>query len=610
MKKMKKFLTLLLAATMAASLSVSAFAVDETDEDPDENQDENYTISAEEEVDLEVNGTFTSGADAAEKIGVDITWDKMEFTYTDGESSYNPDDHKTTVARGTWSTNTATITITNHSNVPMRAAFSFTATADGIKGVLSQDSVIIASAEQEKYQNNTGSEEEPVYDAPKASTAFGIDPTSSAISADGSLGTVTVSLAKYDGFAYDVTDVSYATLQDALSAAYRNGYRTFAITGEDISYTKTVLSNFEDGATIDLTLCDVTTIEQLDFSGCKALKSITLPKATTIKDNAFDSCTSLESVNAPSATDVWENAFRGCTALTSISLPAVATVGQNAFNGCTTLTTVSLPKCTELVASAFSSCTNLTTVELPLATKIGNAAFANCTSLAGISLPEVTKIDNGVFSGCSTLTTVSLPKCTQVGDHAFNDCTALTTITLPEVTTAGDSVFSGCTELATVSLPKCTTLGTNTFYECSKLTSVSLPLATGIGECAFYQCTSLTDISLPAATKIGNQAFRFCNALKTVSLPKCTNVGDTAFSGCDSLESLTFGTPVTAWGQNVLTYGKTSNVTLTVANGQKTFAQTSTGNPWYITGDNLTGGTNVAFCGLTFKEIIISAPAT
>jgi len=65
----------------------------------------------------------------------------------------------------------------------------------------------------------------------------------------------------------------------------------------------------------------VTSIEQLAFSQCKSLTSITIPNSvTSIGWGAFDGCTSLTSVTIPdSVTSIGNRAFRFCARLTSVT---------------------------------------------------------------------------------------------------------------------------------------------------------------------------------------------------------------------------------------------------------------------------------------------------
>lgn len=247
---MKKLFAILLAVAMVATLALPTFAATELEESPAKNQGAgDYTIG--------VSGTYTAGSTAKDVISVDVAWESMSFTYTAGGSTYDPGTHKTTTTDGAWSTNKAGITVTNHSNTAVSATFAFTAAAEGIKGVLTNTSVIIENANQQKYQTNTGTEEAPVYDAPKASTSFGIDPTSTAISANATLGTITVTIAQYDGFVYDATGLTdQSVLQEALTAAIEDGETKLTVLGNSNVICSGVSNALKSAAvgTIDLTL--------------------------------------------------------------------------------------------------------------------------------------------------------------------------------------------------------------------------------------------------------------------------------------------------------------------------------------------------------------------
>ena len=76
---MKKLFAALLAIIMLASMSVTAFAAENTGATP---------------TDITVNGTYTPGATADEIISADIAWDAMDFTYTGAsQGTWNPVTH-------------------------------------------------------------------------------------------------------------------------------------------------------------------------------------------------------------------------------------------------------------------------------------------------------------------------------------------------------------------------------------------------------------------------------------------------------------------------------------------------------------------------------------
>ena len=114
---MKKILSIILALAMALSMSVTAFAA---------------TNDGTSGTDITVNGTYTPGTAADEKISVDIVWEAMNFTYTaPSQGTWNPATHAYEGAtEGGWSDNTPAITVKNHSNVAVNATLGFTADAE------------------------------------------------------------------------------------------------------------------------------------------------------------------------------------------------------------------------------------------------------------------------------------------------------------------------------------------------------------------------------------------------------------------------------------------------------------------------------------------------
>ena len=189
---MKKLFAALLAGAMLASLSVTAFAAENTGATPTE---------------ITVNGTYTPGAMADEKISVDIAWDAMNFTYTGAsQGTWNPETHAYEGAtEGGWSNNTPAITVTNHSNVAVNATLGFTASVDGVIGTFTETS----GTENDKVLELATAVGTTLENAPKATANFGI--SGAAIDADKTLGTITVAIAK------NVID-TFAELQAAVNA--------------------------------------------------------------------------------------------------------------------------------------------------------------------------------------------------------------------------------------------------------------------------------------------------------------------------------------------------------------------------------------------------------
>ena len=179
----------------------------------------------------------------------------------------------------------------------------------------------------------------------------------------------------------------------------------------------------------------VTIINNIAFSGCRFLKSITLPEnLTTIGYMAFKECISLQSIILPeSLNNIDLGVFKGCISLKEINIPSlVKSIGSDAFQGCTSLQFVTLPEGLK---------------------EINKGAFQDCTALREITIPSsVTMIMPNVFQGCSALKSVTLSEgITYIGKFAFNNCISLAEINIPStVTEIVFSAFEGCSSLQSI----------------------------------------------------------------------------------------------------------------------------------------------------------------
>jgi len=172
--------THILALALIMSMSVTAFAAENT-----------ATNTGTAGTPITVNGTYTAGNAAATKVSVNITWDAMTFTYTGAtEGTWDPATHGYTGSTaGGWSTETATITVTNHSNAAVNATLSFVASVDGVTGTFTETS---GTANDNVLNLDTAVGTE-VANAPTTSAEFGIG--GAAITESKTLGTITVAIA-------------------------------------------------------------------------------------------------------------------------------------------------------------------------------------------------------------------------------------------------------------------------------------------------------------------------------------------------------------------------------------------------------------------------------
>ena len=200
---MKKILSGILALSLAAAMAIPAFAAENT-----------ATNDGTEGTNITVNGKFQAGTPAAEKISVDLVWDDMAFTYTEGsKGTWNPKTHEYDGATaGSWAWKNAegdktapVITATNHSNAEVKATFGFTASVEGLNGNFTKKDLVLASAENTEVEN-----------APKDETSFSVDGTG--IDADKALGTITVTVAKFVPATHTISNA-----EDLLAMANKDG---------------------------------------------------------------------------------------------------------------------------------------------------------------------------------------------------------------------------------------------------------------------------------------------------------------------------------------------------------------------------------------------------
>ena len=177
---MKKKTALVLTLAMVFSLApLSAYADTITEVDSSASHDVTATYRAD-----------SSGGAGGKVYSVDITWGDMAFTYTAEAGIWDPATHKTTDAEGgVWTVNNDggnTITVTNHSNTGVTAAFSYAADAgfDGITGTFDNASLTLESA--------VGTAVEA---APKATASLSLNGALGSTTADNTkIGTITVTL--------------------------------------------------------------------------------------------------------------------------------------------------------------------------------------------------------------------------------------------------------------------------------------------------------------------------------------------------------------------------------------------------------------------------------
>lgn len=190
------------------------------------------------------------------------------------------------------------------------------------------------------------------------------------------------------------------------------GTLTISGTGEMVDFAEPNMAPWYPyrNEIVRLSLPDgLTSIGDLAFFGCEALKAVVLPDSVTrVGDYAFAECTGLVVLDLGGGIrTVEEAAFSDCYSLRALDLPEnIQTIGTKAFYRCESIADLTIPKHVSSVGvSAFGYCKSLVTAEI---------------------LAPITEIPEFMFYGCGNLVSVILPQqVAAVSDHAFRGCVQL-----------------------------------------------------------------------------------------------------------------------------------------------------------------------------------------
>lgn len=214
---------------------------------------------------------------------------------------------------------------------------------------------------------------------------------------------------------------------------------------------------------------------------------------------------------------------------------------------------------------------------------------------------------------------VTLKLASDADEHTFNRINeqisnlvpnnGVVELTLSGARTIPNEVFYDGFKLKSIALGDgIRNIGVSAFGCCRYVTSLTLSEGiVRIGESAFRSFDRLTSVTVPdSVTSIASTAFADCGQLESISIGKgVTKLQSNTFQNCNSLKSITFGSPLTKIDENALDGFTTSNVTLTLAYGQKNFVHNAEASTWIANDEPFNGGNE--FCGLAFKAIIVSA---
>lgn len=280
------------------------------------------------------------------------------------------------------------------------------------------------------------------------------------------------------------------------------------------SYTCVSACAFMETGVEDVTIENISNIEENAFSACTSLKKLTInvpyglaaAAGLSIPKKLVAYCTSLQTVaftgHSENLLGVEAAAFEYTTKLTEISLPNnIQKIEQYAFRN-SGIKTMHLPEELRQIGNSAFALSNIKNVVIPdKVTSLGNEVFSECYELTDVTFPEsVTKIPKRAFINCYKLKTVNVSDITVVGNDAFCDCEKLTAFDFSQVKELGDASFAGTGICEAVFSSKLSKLQSSIFCNCKDLQTVDMSACNKIktisAEC-FEDCGKLTDVKLP-----------------------------------------------------------------------------------------------------------------
>lgn len=341
---MKRMLALSLSVLMGLSMTAEAYAENST------------TIDSEKSYDIAVYGSYSEHVSADEIISADIKWDSMKFIYAksqDGEWIPELHDFDEPNETAGWISNTAKITVVNHSNTALEAGLAFAA-AEGteytgdfyterVEGNITYydyvDKLTLENAETVSLNDPDN--------APTKTVTFAVGGDMEATQETDyqTIGKITITLGKsestgdadvFDGL--DLTGIETGGYESLITPYLqtldpdKNGeidltlrLGTDSVSKEQGTAIHTAVRAYYTGEEkINFTIEDVTSIDSEAFNGTGyCYKTMAFPKVTTIGQSAFKYCACTEEFVFLKATIIGNTAFSGCTNLKKLTFASL-----------------------------------------------------------------------------------------------------------------------------------------------------------------------------------------------------------------------------------------------------------------------------------------------
>lgn len=314
---------------------------------------------------------------------------------------------------------------------------------------------------------------------------------------------------------YYCTNLAEIDISKALFIKEAAFYKCYSLSVSVIpSHTCVSACAFMETGVEDVTIEDISKIEERAFSECTSLKRLTInipdglavAAGLSIPKKLAAYCTNLQTIaftgHPENLLSIEASAFRDTKRLTEISLPNnIQTIEQYAF--CDSgIETVHLPEELRQIEKGAFVLTNIKNIAIPdKVTSLGEKVFSKCYELTDVTFPEpVTAIPKQAFMNCYKLKTVNASNITVVGNDAFCNCEKLTAFDFSQVKELGTMSFASTGICKAVLSSKLLKLQSSVFCNCENLQSVDMSACNKIkiisANC-FGGCSRLNDIKLP-----------------------------------------------------------------------------------------------------------------
>lgn len=281
------------------------------------------------------------------------------------------------------------------------------------------------------------------------------------------------------------------------------------------AYTYVGLCAFSETGATDVTIEDISKINERVFAECKSLKKLTINvtdglaaiNMLSVPKGLARECINLQTVIFTGHTEnlsiIKEAAFRNTEMLTEINLPDnICLIEKYAFCN-SSIKSIHLPENLEQIGIGAFAMSGLETITVPdKVTKLGKGVFKSCYKLTEAALPEsVTAIPDEAFLNCHKLKTVHTSGVSIIGVNAFFNCKALEAFDFGQVKELESGSFAGTGICNAVFSSKLSKLQPSIFCDCKSLKTVDMSACKKIKTISarcFEGCINLSDVKLPS----------------------------------------------------------------------------------------------------------------